>query len=117
MLTELAMSYYRSGCGCAKCILCAAADYYKLDLTSDAMRMSDGLGNGFGTGSICGAAVAGVMVLSLIAENENELLSNRMKFLNAFYAELGAMNCPKLRKEDCSCVIEVVCRNLLAIAP
>lgn len=61
---QLAQDLYTGGLNCAQSVLCAFCEKYGLPKET-AMQIASGLGGGFRTGEICGAASGAVIVIGL----------------------------------------------------
>jgi hypothetical protein len=112
MLSELALSYYSSGCSCCVAVLKAGSDYFGLELSDDILMLGNGLTGGIGIGSVCGVLLSCIMLLSLIIRDESRLKQLRLVVTDRFYSELGGINCGLIRREDCSDVIRLACEIL-----
>ncbi|NLV49893.1 MAG: C_GCAxxG_C_C family protein [Clostridiales bacterium] len=61
---EAAYDLYNSGFNCAQSVLSAFCEDYGLD-TESAMKIAGGMGGGFRSGEICGAASGAALVIGL----------------------------------------------------
>lgn len=112
MLRKNALYFYNKGYNCSQCLLKAAEKTYGIDISKQAMKMSQAINNGFGIDSICSVLVAAIMIFGLMF-NEDTAKSLRIKLFNEFYEKHKSLNCGKLKsKKDsvngCSQVIGTV---------
>ena len=102
--SEIARSYFMSGCNCSQSVLTAFAEETGLspDIT---LRIADGFGAGMGrTQEVCGAVTGGIMVIGLLfgkgageTHEEKGILYARIRhFMEAFGKAYGSVNCKQL---------------------
>lgn len=107
MLKKRAVKYYKNGYNCSQCILKACADEYNVKIPKECIMMCNGINNGLGVGSVCSVLLACIMFLS-IKEPEN-IQHKRMLMVDEFAKINGSMNCCKIKKNDCTLIIENAC--------
>ena len=101
-----AMEYHNRGFNCGQSVLEAFRD--KVDLTEDqCRRIATGLGGGFRSGNICGAASGAVLVLGMMHPHNEEDLAQKAatgklvkEFVGRFSARFnGKVDCRDLLQE------------------
>ena len=100
MLGKRASELYRRGESCSACIFKAYEDVYGMRLPKDYYKICPGINNGFGTGGMCSAAVAAVIVLAYRLRDETMIKQARIYFLTAVNEKLKSTSCGRL-KTDC----------------
>lgn len=104
-----ALEFYENDCNCSQCILKAAQACLNTAIPNESIKMCAGLGDGFGVSKMCGALIAGVMVLSAAYEG-TELKRARLRLLDGFKSEFSHYDCGQLKtKFDCEDIIATVC--------
>ena len=101
--SETAAHYFNGGFNCAAAVISGFCEDYDLD-TELAVKLACGLGGGFGTGEICGAASAAVLVVGLkYGQNIHGDVGTKMncyakttQLLDAFKEKYGAITCRDL---------------------
>lgn len=105
---KIAIENHKSGCNCAQAVLCAFAD--KTDFSKDQLfRIIEGFGGGMGgTGSVCGAVSAMVVLAGLKKSAGTDALPKTNKaesyaFAGTLMKEFEDMNksviCSRLKGE------------------
>lgn len=109
---------------CAECIMYAANEEYKMNLSKDTLKVMSSFGGGMAIGSTCGAATGAIAVIGIMFTNKRGHESPIVReltaeFFNKFYDELGSLNCfeliPKYKKNDdsrCIVMMEVATKCL-----
>ncbi|MCR5731784.1 MAG: C-GCAxxG-C-C family protein [Sphaerochaetaceae bacterium] len=103
MLSDIAKTYFlEKDYNCAESILRAANDYYNLELNNRDMIMVAGYGAGIHSGSVCGALLGSVAVLSIMFVEERAHSSKDIRpvtnlFLEKFNERLGSQICKDLK--------------------
>ncbi|MGL4772360.1 MAG: C-GCAxxG-C-C family (seleno)protein [Clostridium sp.] len=109
---------------CAECILYAANEEYKLDLSKQTLKAVAGFGGGIAIEDVCGAALGAVSAIGIMFTNERGHESPIVReltgeFMKKFNEKLGTHKCDELkakyRKDDihrCIHMIEVAAETL-----
>lgn len=107
---------HAEGFNCAQCVAAYFAEQAGMD-EKTAKAATGGFGGGFRTGSICGAASAGVMVLGLLNPYD-DASSNSAKariadlsreFIRRFTERYGYLNCHDLKSRGLISCDELIC--------
>jgi C_GCAxxG_C_C family probable redox protein len=105
--SERAAGFFRAGCNCGQAVLAAFSEDYGIT-GETAMLLACGLGGGFRSGEMCGAAAASAMVIGLKHGNRNlEELDKKKEcygIIKAFMAQFketnGALACRDILKRN-----------------
>jgi len=106
---ELAVDFFNSGFNCAQSVLVSFCEKYGVD-KKNALKISSGLGSGFRSGKICGAASGAVLVIGLkygqykAGDTSSKLNCNAktVEFLNAFRMKNKSCICREILGYDIS---------------
>ncbi len=121
MLKDIANKYYMSdNYNCAETIIRAANEYYGLDLHDRDMIMVAGFGGGIQSGSVCGAVLSAVSVLSMkyvekYAHTSEDIHPVTMMLLRKFKEKYGSTLCRDIKPQSfkpeyrCQKTIETAC--------
>lgn len=97
---DLAGQYFKEGYNCAESVVRAFRDYYKLDISDEALKMASGFGGGLGhAGCMCGALSGATMVLGMLQGRANKeqsrepIYGSAQEFHEIFTGEFGAACC------------------------
>ncbi len=102
---DAAINGHRNGMNCGQAVLAAFCGDYGLD-AGTAMKLACGLGNGFRSGELCGAAAAAALVSGLKYGNASAqdkearkiCYAGTRELLAAFEERNGALTCRELLK-------------------
>lgn len=106
MLKEYAEKYYfEQNYNCAETVLHAANECYGLGLDEKAMRLLAGCGGGIQIGSVCGALLGAVSVLSMkyvdTKAHESEDIKPAVSILtDKFREKLGSLLCRDIKPQQ-----------------
>jgi C_GCAxxG_C_C family probable redox protein len=105
--SERALGLYRAGCNCGQAILAAFSENYGIE-SETAKLLAFGLGGGFRSGELCGAAAASAMVIGLKygsrsldqLEKKQDCYAITKTFLAQIKDMNGAMTCRDILKRN-----------------
>ena len=83
----------------------AASGHFGFALPDECLKMCRVLNAGLGSGLLCSAIIAGIMIFGLVAEEKNTAKKMRIKFLSEFNQKHRCLNCADLISEDCEQLI------------
>jgi C_GCAxxG_C_C family probable redox protein len=93
--SERAAELFNAGCNCGQAVLAAFSESYGITQET-AMTLACGLGGGFRSGELCGAAAASAMIIGLKrgnrSQDEPEKKQECYALTKAFMAELKEAN-------------------------
>jgi C_GCAxxG_C_C family probable redox protein len=99
---EKSKAYFNSGFGCAESILKAIAESKGIESALIPRIASGFCGGVANTGGMCGAAIGGIMAISILygrdrAEDSKELNYQKVQqFIREFNLKFGSVNCTQL---------------------
>ncbi|SDE15626.1 C-GCAxxG-C-C family (seleno)protein [Sporomusa acidovorans] len=104
---DLAGQYFKEGYNCAESVVRAFRDFYKLDVSDEALRMASGFGGGLGhAGCMCGALSGATMVLGMLQGRVNKeqsrgpVYGSAHEFHEVFTKQFGAACCRILNPHE-----------------
>lgn len=121
MLKDLYQKYYyEQNYNCAETILRAGNEYYDLGLHDRDMILVAGYGAGIQSGSVCGAILSGVSILSMKyveakAHESKDIHPITQKLLRKFKEKYGSILCKDIKPQSfkpeyrCKMTIETAC--------
>lgn len=121
MLKDLYQKYYfEQNYNCAETILRAGNEYYDLGLHDRDMILVAGYGAGIQSGSVCGAILSGVSILSMKyveakAHESKDIHPVTQKLLRKFKEKYGSTLCKDIKPQSfqpeyrCKMTIETAC--------
>lgn len=118
---QQAKERYANGYNCAQAV--ASPFFEKYDISDDlGMRITAGMGGGYRTGEICGAAAGGVFVVGVGTKDPEEIGDKTKEFLERFRDIEGNLSCQKIlnatpaeravKTEEEREADRTICRNL-----
>ena len=103
----LAEKNFKDGYNCAEAVVRAFRDFYQLDISDEALKMSSGFGGGLGhAGCMCGALSGATMVLGMLQGRTNKeqsrgpIYSSSKEFHGVFADKFGAACCRVLNRHE-----------------
>jgi C_GCAxxG_C_C family probable redox protein len=99
---EKSKAYFNSGFGCAESVLKAIAESKGIESALIPRIASGFCGGVANTGGMCGAAIGGIMAISILygrdrAEDSKELNYQKVQqFIREFNLKFGSVNCTQL---------------------
>ena len=94
--SERAEELFNSGLNCAQAVFAAFCEEYGIDKET-ALKMTAGMGRGFRSGEICGAAAGAVMVIGLKHGDDKRMCAAKTDaFLNEFKNANNSIVCREL---------------------
>lgn len=104
---DLAGQYFKEGYNCAESVVRAFRDFYKLDVSDEALRMASGFGGGLGhAGCMCGALSGATMVLGMLQGRVNKeqsrgpIYGSAHEFHEVFTKQFGVTCCRVLNPHE-----------------
>lgn len=104
---ELTGQKFKEGYNCAESVVRAFRDFYKLDISDEALKMASGFGGGLGhAGCMCGALSGATMVLGMLQGRVNSeqsrgpIYGSAQEFHDIFTNEFGAACCRVLNSHE-----------------
>jgi C_GCAxxG_C_C family probable redox protein len=106
-IKELAGQNFKAGYNCAESVVRTFRDFYKLDISDEALKMASGFGGGLGhAGCMCGALSGATMVLGMLQGRTNKeqsrepIYGSAQEFHGIFTGEFGAACCRVLNPHE-----------------
>lgn len=103
----LAEKNYKDGYNCAEAVVRTFRDFYNIDISDEALRISSGFGGGLGhAGCMCGALSGATMVLGMLQGRTNKeqsralIYASSKNFHSIFSDEFGAACCRVLNPHE-----------------
>lgn len=104
---DLAGQHFKEGYNCAESVVRAFRDFYKLDISDEALKMASGFGGGLGhAGCMCGALSGATMVLGMLQgratkdQSRGPIYGSAHEFHEIFTREFGAACCRVLNPHE-----------------
>ncbi|CQR74312.1 Putative redox-active protein (C_GCAxxG_C_C) [Sporomusa ovata DSM 2662] len=104
---DLTGQHFKEGFNCAESVVRAFRDFYKLDISDEALKMASGFGGGLGhAGCMCGALSGATMVLGMLQGRSNKeqsrgpIYGSAQEFHDIFSGQFGATCCRVLNPHE-----------------
>ncbi len=106
-IKELAGKNFKDGYNCAESVVRTFRDFFQLDVSDEALKMSSGFGGGLGhAGCMCGALSGATMVLGMLQgraskeQSRGPIYSSSQDFHSIFTEQFGAACCRVLNPHE-----------------
>jgi len=106
-IMDFAGQNFKAGYNCAESVVRTFRDFYKLDISDEALKMASGFGGGLGhAGCMCGALSGATMVIGMLQGRANKeqskdpVYASAQEFHGIFTEEFGAACCRVLNPHE-----------------